>query len=74
MLQRVDECTENVTGYSYKNRQDEIECVKVFDWNDEWAHVGIFDGDEQECFIFKKDIPNLIKALQAAYEHKEAKK
>lgn len=72
MYKRVDNGAEDqiVQGFSYSNKVGVIEYVEMHDWKESNAHVGINDGDEESCYIFKEDIPKLILALQAAYDFK----
>ena len=70
MFKRVDEAgVEKITGYSYKNKDGEIESVKM---DGIYPTVDIRDSSGAGVEIYMTDIPHLIKALQAAYDHKEA--
>lgn len=51
-------------GFSYANEDGDLEFVHVLDGG------GIIKI-EYNVGVYKRDIPKLIKALQAAYEHKE---
>ena len=70
MLKRIDGvcADQKITGYSYMNFDGEINAV-VVDWK---GIVGLeaADGTPLSKF-YQPDIPNLILALQAAYEHKD---
>jgi hypothetical protein len=68
MLKRVDVEETPVTGYSFKNKNGNLEFVKILPGQDVMV---IVDSGQQEASVWKSDIPLLIKALQAAYEHKE---
>lgn len=65
MYIRVDEGYGGVTGYSYSNKNDDIETVEMMH-----TYVIISDSSLDTSEIYYEDIPNLIKALQAAYDYK----
>lgn len=69
MFKRVDVDEGNIEGFSYLNRWDELEVVKL---GGDVVRIKV-DG-HNELPIFLSDIPKLIKALQAAYEHKTGEK
>lgn len=69
MLKRIDSLEEQPTGYSYANQNGVIEYVTV---GTELRTVSIHASGGQNVDIWRQDIPHLIKALQAAYNHKEA--
>lgn len=74
MLKRVDNLEKGpaITGYSYMNADDEVESVSTPDV-DGICTISL-EGPQGpiKSYVFHYDIPNLIKALQAAYDHKEA--
>ena len=70
MFKRIDEKHEKIVGYSYANQDGEIEKVKVVDYTDICAIV-LISPDETTVHVYREDIPNLVKALQAAYDHKD---
>lgn len=60
-----------VEGYCYTNRDGSMEYVRLGTANQQFGDtIYIEDNLEQSCEIYTKDIPKLIKALQAAYNHK----
>jgi hypothetical protein len=69
MFKRVDREVqpENIEGYSYENKHGYEEKVVM---KEGW--VNVTQSDETFIEIYYEDIPNLIKALQAAYKHKAA--
>ena len=69
MYLRVDEVVEDIRGYSYKTREGLEEYVTL-NYNDCIPTVSITDSSGDCVIIYKEDISNLIKALQAAYDHK----
>lgn len=69
MFKRVDIYESTPTeGYSYLNGCGNEEFVKLWDCN---SGVFIQDDDGNEAAILKEDIPKLVRALQAAYSHKD---
>lgn len=75
MLKRIDEGSEKVTGYSYENLDGRIEYVEYRfggRFVDIYLDTGDGTGKYDKTTVCHGDIPNLIKALQAAYDHKEA--
>ena len=66
MYKRVDtDVPEEVIGYSYVNNDGEEEVVEIFDE----AVVEITTSGSVGASVYTQDIPNLIKALKAAYYH-----
>jgi uncharacterized protein involved in tellurium resistance len=66
MYKRVNEgIVDEFEGFSYFNMYNEEEFVNVE--GDDTVSIRI---DGNSVHIYDKDIPNLIRALQAAYEHK----
>lgn len=65
MFVRVDDSNDSgIEGFSYMNRYGLIEKVEI---NDD--HVYVQDSTDDKVCIYTPDIPLLIKALQAAYDH-----
>lgn len=66
MYKRVDveEQKERIEGFSYINQDGDEEFVTV-----SGGALTIKDGVRQKVIIYRADLPNLIKALQAAEEH-----
>lgn len=63
MFKRVDNTDESdLQGYSYINADGKEEFVCLCPGGD----VEITDADNGSVYIYSYDIPNLIKALQAA--------
>lgn len=66
MFVRVDnEDSPVVEGFSYINRDGDEEQVEIY--NDELIEIN--GSGSSHLPIYSKDIPKLIKALQAAYDH-----
>lgn len=66
MFVRVDENDDTcIEGFSYLNRDMDEEKVEIYS-ND---LVEIAASGDHRVAIFSEDIPKLIKALQAAYDH-----
>ena len=58
-------------GYCYTNQNGAVEYVKMDgNINVDYRTVYVEDSMGQYCEIYANDIPKLIKALQAAYDHK----
>jgi len=69
MFKRIDEPESGpVQGFSYANEDGLLEHVTLPDHHDV---VSVTDGENRNSNFYKSDIPKLIKALQAAYDHKE---
>jgi hypothetical protein len=69
MLKRVDTDVETkITGFSYLNQDGCEESVSFNDSSSLTLAVSLDQDSEQ--WIYKEDIPKLIKALQAAYDFK----
>lgn len=76
MLTRVDKKEDRtIEGFSYENKDGTIETV-TFERNADAVQIttstGMLSGKTTFTHVWIEDIPNLIKALQAAYDHKEA--
>lgn len=74
MYVRVDKTisdNERIEGFSYESEDGGIETVLL-----EAATVNFMyeDGEQILSGIYYEDIPNFIKALEAAYEHKMKEK
>jgi len=73
MLKRVDEQeNEEITGFSYSNLVGDLEYVDISDSYCEGKNstVTITAKEEGVYFhVYTDDIPKLVLALQAAYEH-----
>ena len=68
MYKRVNEgIQDDFEGFSYLNIYNEEEFVNVT--GDGTVSIRV---DGNSVHLFDKDIPNLIRALQAAYEYKES--
>lgn len=70
MLKRVDSHQDKIKGYSYINQDNKEEYVGISDAGGIVA-IATFSPDLVCTHIYKEDIPNLIKALEAAYDHKD---
>ena len=75
MYKRIDDVQEQkVVGYSFVDGEGDI-CYVTLPTN-EWEYliaIGWEEGFGNHRIVFaKNDIPKLIKALEAAYNHKEA--
>lgn len=70
MLVRVDNVTEVANQWGYDNEDGELECIE-FAANE--PSIQILCGDSPTSRIYTEDIPNLIKALQAAYNSVQGK-
>lgn len=66
MFKSIDkESADEIEGFSYTNADDEKEYVEL-----DWSYVILKDGSGSPLdMIYYKDIPKMILALQAAYEH-----
>ena len=66
MFKRVDaEETDELQGFEYENQCGDKERVVL-----EFDGVRLTEMDDGPlCIVFYEDIPNLIKALQAAFVH-----
>jgi len=71
MYKRVDVEDEVVEGFSYRNHHGEIEIVGLDLESTLYVSINSSEGDV--VHLYKEDIPKLIKALQAAYDHKQEK-
>lgn len=66
VLKRVDKVEqEDIEGFSYINSNGDEEKVVL-----DGTVVKLEDGEGCESWFYIRDIPNLIIALQAAYDHK----
>lgn len=67
MFKRVDdEVGGKLEGFSYLSSAGREEFVELCSWDD--TIVSLYaDGSKIELYV--DDIPNMIKALQAAYDH-----
>lgn len=68
MIVMVDNTNENVEGFGYTNQDGDIEYVLQAPFATEQVSLKYADGEDLST-IYTDDIPNLIKALQAAYNH-----
>jgi len=67
MYKRVDcDGEDYIEGFSYLNLYDEEESVELV----KGERYVIVRADGDKVGIYDKDIPKLIKALQAAYDYK----
>ena len=66
MYKRID-IEEDIEGYSFANKEGEIELVKM----DVPGIILVEDCDGNRSYFYQQDIPKLIKALEAAYNHKD---
>ena len=65
----VDDKPEIISGYAYYN-QDGVEEVVHLATDDDVIEINLDgNGTAGAVYVYKKDVPNLIKALQAAYNH-----
>lgn len=67
MYKRIDVPVETLKGFSYINKCNNIEQVEI---KCSTAKI-VLTGNCKE--VYYEDIPNLILALQAAYDHNKAK-
>jgi hypothetical protein len=66
VLKRVDKVEqEDIEGFTYVNYNGDEEKVVL-----DGTVVKLEDGEGCESWFYIRDIPNLIIALQAAYDHK----
>lgn len=69
MFKRIDESQAEIDGYSYAGKGG-IESVTIPEGNYNMGQfVTIRDSEGDEVCVYKQDIPNLIKALKASYNH-----
>lgn len=69
MFKRIDVAEEAIDGFSYRNQDGYDETIFI---PNKWGVVKIVtQPNDSQIEVFKSDIPKLIKALQAAYDHKE---
>jgi len=66
-FKRIDFDDSTLEGFSYENKSGEVEQVEI---NTYWATVR---ATGEKVDVYYEDIPNLIKALQAAYDHKKGR-
>ncbi len=73
MFKRVDNTNEDtpITGYSYLNQDEKEEVVVLSSAKVVKVVVSDGDGGTDTAAIYTRDIPKLILALQAAYDHKQ---
>ena len=73
MYVRVDEVSDDepIQGFSYESEKGGIEVVSLEDTTVNFMYE---DGEQILAGIYYEDIPKLIKALEAAYEHKMKEK
>jgi len=64
MLVMVDEDTVKPTQWGYVNQDKDLETVTIDPNDTVVAKIELYG--HHEVYIYTKDIPNLIKALQAA--------
>lgn len=69
MLVRVDDVKSIPTQWGYTNEDGDLELVE-FDGN---LVVHLSSSDQTMSVVYTSDIPNLIKALQAAYNFSQEK-
>lgn len=71
MFVRVDDDSikEEINGYAYANKNGDIETVSIEGHYKDIITLKDSEGDE--ICVYKDDIQKLIKALEAAYNHKE---
>lgn len=74
VFKRVDVTEDSpIEGFSYENSDGNIEQVSLQGNGNLLVDLGY--QDEQDKFtVYTKDIPKLILALQAAYDHVKGKK
>lgn len=64
MIKMIDDVLEEeVTGYGYKNRVGNTETVRL---HETFLDVLNIHADGKEIYIYKSDVPKLIKALTFA--------
>ena len=68
MFKRVDVTgNEKLEGFSYLNQDGDEESVSLPDCID-FVTISV---DNYKTYIYKEDIPKLIKALEAVYNYKD---
>lgn len=72
MFKRIDAEEIKISGYSYKNSNGGLDSVSVLDDNKLCRIRTVQGDDEYIAQVCHADIPKLITALQAVYDHKEA--
>lgn len=77
MLKRIDESTPEISGYSYMNADFMEESVLMKnprnpELTEDECVFQLKLSSSADTWVYRSDIPKLIKALQAAYDHKEA--
>ena len=58
---------EDITVFSFRNFEGETESVTLSKDSNSCLTI-VDDTHNQEYTLFKQDVPNMIKALQAAYD------
>ena len=56
---------EDITEFAFTNFEAETESVTLSKDDNSWFKI---KDDNKEYSLFKRDVPNMIKALQAAYD------
>jgi hypothetical protein len=68
MFKRVDVTgNERLEGFSYINKDGDEESVSLPDG----INVVTISVDNYKTYIYKEDVPKLIKALEAVYNYKD---
>lgn len=72
MYKRVDEEEEKpeIDGFSYVSSEGDLEAVRL----DGHIVMFVYPPAQPMSIIYVKDIPKMIKALAAAYEHETGEK
>ena len=70
MFKRVDITgNERIEGFSYINKDGDEESVSLPDGPNNVITLLFTDGED--VYVYKEDIPKLIKALEAVYNYKD---
>lgn len=70
MFKRVDITgNERIEGFSYINKDGDEESVSLPDGPSNVITLLFTDGED--VYVYKEDIPKLIKALEAVYNYKD---
>ena len=69
MFKRIDESEAQIEGFSYEGKAG-VETVTIPEGSSRSnQYVTITDSEGDNISVYRQDIPNLIKALQASYNH-----
>lgn len=72
MYKRIDDVQEQeISGYSFVDRDENEIFVELTELFEERSVLVGAVGYDYQISVYKSDIPKLIKALEAAYNHKD---